>query len=156
MSDYDGVMWRATLSLAFFGLLRISEYAAPSIFEFDPLIHLCFDDVSFVAHGSVLLVRLKGSKTDPFRMSTTLRIASTGHRVCPVTAMLEFLKIRHSGNPFLFAFKDGQLLTRERVVLLLRAAFPENPNLNTHSFRRGGASALAAAGYPPYVIRILG
>ena len=42
------------------------------------------------------------------------------------------------------------------MVLVLRRCFPDLPNINTHSFRIGGASAAASAGVPDSQIQILG
>ena len=39
---------------------------------------------------------------------------------------------------------------------LLGRALPDVPNVNTHSFRRGGATALAATGTPAHIIQIMG
>ena len=51
---------------------------------------------------------------------------------------------------------DGTYLTRTHVVDILRASFPKQPDLNTHSFRIGGASALSDAGTQDHVIQIMG
>ena len=56
----------------------------------------------------------------------------------------------------LYLFQNSAFLTRNRVVDLLRRALPDVPNINTHSFRRGGATALASAGIPAHIIQIMG
>ena len=55
----------------------------------------------------------------------------------------------------LFSLSNGSLLSRRRLSGYLQAALP-SLNLNTHSFRIGGASAAAAMGIPDSTIQILG
>ena len=154
-STYDRCLWEAVTLLAFFGLLRVSEYTAPSSRQFDSEQALCIEDVSINIHTSSLSVRLNASKTDPFRAGVTLRFSATRHFLCPVRAMIEFLRVRRATTSFLFVFADGSLLTRSRVSQLLQAVFPFS-HVTTHSFRRGGASVLAQCGMPAYVIQVLG
>ena len=62
------MLW-AACCLGFFGFLRSGEFTAPEIGEFDPEQHLSFADVAIddVGNPGVLSVRIKQSKTDPFR-----------------------------------------------------------------------------------------
>ena len=66
-SPVDKYMFLASSLVAFFGLLRISEFACPSQSTFDPTLHLCRDNVSFNKDRTIMFLRIKGSKTDPFR-----------------------------------------------------------------------------------------
>ena len=63
---------------------------------------------------------------------------------------------RNKSTGPLYIFIDGKYLTRQFVANLLSLALPHVPNINTHSFRIGGASAAASAGIPDSVIQILG
>ena len=152
----DQLMWRAASSIAFFGLLRSSEYTAPSTRQFDPLVHLLRQNISFNSDFSVVLILIKSSKTDPFRRGTTVRIGSSGHHVCAVSAILAYLRVRVSSEGPLFVFHAGAFLTRAHVSAALQRVFPQRVDLNTHSFRIGGASAAAAAGCSDAQIRALG
>ena len=58
--------------------------------------------------------------------------------------------------PPLFLLTSGDFLTRDIVIEVLQAAFPGRRDINTHSFRIGGATALAQAGVPDYIIQIIG
>ena len=61
-----------------------------------------------------------------------------------------------SGTGPLFILESGAALTRGFLVNMLRQWFPTASSVNTHSFRRGGATALAAHGVSSFVIQTLG
>ena len=154
-SPFDSAMLQAAALLAFFGMLRVSEYTSitASAAEHDTLGP---EDINILWERRVACIRIKHSKTDPFRVGVTIRVAMINHRLCPVMALHRFLLLRgHTPGP-LFVFQNGMFLTRQRIVDLLHCSLPDIPHVNTHSFRRGGASALAAAGTPPQIIMILG
>ena len=155
-SPHDADMLISAALLAFFGLLRVSEYTCPSPSNYDHEVHLSVQDVTVQWHRGLALVNIKSSKTDPFREGVRIRISVLGHYLCPVHALQRFL-IRRGHNPGpLYVFQNGAFLTRDRMVDILTRALPNVSNVNTHSFRRGGASALAAAGTPDHIIQILG
>ena len=66
-------------SVAFFGLVRCSEYTSANRFTFDPASTLLFSDVFFNNNYTVML-QIKASKTDPFRNGVSIRIAAVGGR----------------------------------------------------------------------------
>ena len=70
-------------------------------------------------------------------------------------ALHHYLRASPVGGP-LFQFASGPYLTRATLSTILRDCFHDNVNINTHSFRIGGASAAAAAGVPYFVIQQLG
>ena len=142
--------------LAFFGLLRVSEYTTPSASFFDEDTHLSPADVTFNWKRRVALIRIKKSKTDPFRQGVTIRVGILDHYLCPVHALLRYLVRRGPAPGPLFIFQDGTFLTRAKVLNVLTSSLPHVPHVNTHSFRRGGASALADANTPSHVIQIMG
>ena len=82
------MLW-AACTLAFFGFLRSSEYTAPSTVKYHRKVTLRIRDVTL--QKSKMLVRIKGSKTDPFRDGVTLTISKTGSFVCPIRAMNKYL-----------------------------------------------------------------
>ena len=156
VSVHNKYMMSAAVLTAFFGLLRVSEYTTDSPHIYDPLVHLCLNDVSINFHRQLLLVTIKASKTDPFREGLQIRLTATNHHLCPVTAMVRFLAVRGQQQGPLFRFENGRFLTRSHVTAILKVCFPGVVTISTHSFRRGGASALAASGVPQYVIQIMG
>ena len=155
-SDLERAMFRAATSLAFFGLLRVSEYTSQNRQSFCPETTLLVTDITFRRDYSIMFVRIKASKTDPFREGCTVRVAAIDSPLCPVTLMRSYLNLRPSGPGPLFVLQRDFYLIRQDIVLLLRRCFPGQLTLNTHSFRIGGASTAAAVGIPDSQIQILG
>ena len=62
----DGMMLKAAVTLAFFGMLRCGEYTSPTKTFWDPQVNLGYRDVKFQAGGKKLTVHIKDSKMDPF------------------------------------------------------------------------------------------
>ena len=152
----DGFMLTAAVLLAYFGMLRISEYTIPGQNNFDPSAHLTVNDVTILRARRVAQVFLKKSKTDPFRKGVAIRVGVLNHRLCPVKALIRYLVVRGPKPGPLFLFSNGIFLTRAHIHDILIKSLPDVPFVNTHSFRSGGATALANAGIPAYVIQILG
>ena len=95
-------------------------------------------------------VRLKCSKTDPFRQGVDVYVGRTGQVLCPVSALLNYLVAHGSEEGLLFDFSDGSPLTKSKFVgkirvLLYQAGF-EAFSYAGHSFRIGTASTAAANG----------
>ena len=91
-----------------------------------------------------------------FRRGVTLRICAITHPFCPVQALSRYMARRGTNPGPFFIYQNGSFLTRSRIRDLLTRSLPDIPNVNTHSFRRGGASALSDAGVEGHVIQILG
>ena len=68
-NDEDNIMLWAAMSLCFFGSLRAGEMTLESESSFDPGANLCYGDIAIddPKKPSVIRVRIKASKTDPFR-----------------------------------------------------------------------------------------
>ena len=95
-NDLDIVMLWAACCLAFFGFLRPGEFTVPCESGFDPSSHLSWGDLAVDVPGqpSVMSVRLKASKTDPFwkghytfhRQGIFCPVPGVGHAALPVSA----------------------------------------------------------------------
>ena len=152
-----------SLRLGFFGFLRLGELVAPPEGEFDPGQHLSFGDVSVddCSRPRVVSVRIKQSKTDPFRQGATIFLGNTDSPLCPVAALLVYMARRGpgGGGP-LFRFRDGRPLMRQRLVAAVRRALAEAglelEDYAGHSFRIGAATTAAACGLPIATIKSLG
>ena len=155
-TDFQSLMVRTTCALAFFGLLRCSEYVSPRRRSFDADATLLVQDISFNSALNIMYVRIKASKTDPFRTGCTIRVSAVPGMICPLSLMREYLRRHPTGAGPLFVWEEGHYLIRSDIVLILRRCFPGQINLNTHSFRIGGASAAASAGVSDSHIQILG
>ena len=160
--QHDAKMIWAACCLAFFGFLRIGELTSPDDGEYDPGAHLSFSDIAIdnQSRPSFLKVRIKQSKTDPFRKGVDLFVGRTGSDVCPVAALLSYLACRGSGPGPLFVFADGRFLTRKKFVELVRAALAaagvDQTKYCGHSFRIGAATTAATKGIEDSVIKTLG
>ena len=151
----DDVMVSAAVLLAFFALLRSSEYTCADSTHFDPESTLRFQDIQFEKEFQFAQVRIAKSKTDPFRVGCEIKVWATGGKLCPVKALKRFIERHPFQQGPLFTFRDGSFLTRSRLASIIRAALSD-VNLNTHSFRIGAASAAAAAGIPDSTIQVMG
>ena len=155
----DKLMLWSAFTLAFYGFLRSREFTSPSATHFNPLVHLCFTDVSFTSEGC-LTWHLKSSKTNPYRQGCSLLIAPSLHSVCAVRALRKYLSLRSISGASPLHFQSGDYLTRAKVtstlrILLQRLSIPTEPYAS-HSFRIGTATTAAEAGLPPWLIQTLG
>ena len=78
------MLWAAA-SLCFFGFLWAGEICVPSDNSYDEGAHLNFNDVSVdsMEKPSSLRIRIKASKTDPFRQGVDIFMGRTGNELCP-------------------------------------------------------------------------
>lgn len=144
----------------FFGFLRSGEITVRAAGEYDPQADLSFGDVTLNhrENPTVAQIRIKASKTDPFRKGVNIYMGATGNDLCPVTAIAAYLAVRRSA-PF-FQLEGGRPLTREAFVERVRAALTV-AGLNAsqfagHSFRSGAATTAAERGIEDSLIKILG
>lgn len=114
-------------------------------------------------------LKLRVSKTDPFRESTTVHLFRTGDAVCAASALDDLLNrspFTRNGNTPLFALANGQPLLRPRFITWLQQCIRrvnEKFGLNFdwskfsgHSLRRGGATSLAANDVSEQLIQVMG
>ena len=160
--DYNNIMLWAACCLAFFGFLRCSEFTVPTQDSFDNTTHLSYRDVSVDNwHDPQLIsIRIKQSKTDPFRKGVSLILSKTNELVCPVTALLPYLAVRGSNEGPLFMMANQQYLTpslfRASLFNTLKSVGINTHEYNTHSFRIGAATSAKAAGISDLHIKMLG
>jgi len=118
----------------------------PSEMEFDQATHLSLADVKVDSHmkSSLLEVRIKASKTDPFHQGFTIHLGAMYRALCPVEAMLGFLILRGDGPGTLFKWQSGKFLTRavfvDKLCTALTAAGLPAEKYAGHSFRIGDSS----------------
>lgn len=162
LGEYDATMLWAAAATCFFGFLRAGEIVVPSDSAFDPSSHLAVDDVSVDNHTSpsYLAIRIKASKTDPFRRGVTIYLGRTSYRICPVAAVLSYLVKRGPSPGPLFTFDDGRYLTRDRFIRAVRealtAAGVDASKYAGHSFRIGAATTAASNGIQDSLIKTMG
>ena len=160
--SFNNKMLWATCTLCFFGFLRSGEICVPSEQEYDAGAHLSFSDVAIdnFSSPSTMQVRIKASKTDPFRIGVDIYLGRASSGLCPISAMLQYLSVRGGESGPLFRSDDGKPLTRPRFVEELRgvlqAANVPSSHYSGHSFRIGAATTAAECGIPDSTIQLLG
>ena len=143
-----GMFW-AACNLAYFGFLRSAEFTVPSLASFSPSIHLGVADVAFDSSSSpsCLRLRIKASKTDPFRKGCFLHIGRGDYPLCAIQSLLAYLIQRGDAPGPLFLFRDGRPLTRALLTSWLRGLFfirghsrqffqPQLPHWSSNSCRQ--------------------
>ena len=150
-----GRILRAAYTLAWFALLRPTEYMlTPLHGVFDPARHLRAGDVTFWKGGQHIththdgspdrmIVNVKQSKTDFQRLGAKLVVGSTGKRDCPVANAWHYVQADKPPA-------EGPLfpgLTYATMLKVTRTLIGQDAELyGMHSFRVGGAQAMALAG----------
>ena len=152
---HDRSLFWSAVTLAFFGLLRCSEFSTPTTRSYGPNT-LLVSDVNISTDVGGILLTIRASKTDPFRSGCRVHIGATYDYLCPVNALRVYLRYRNLHVGPLYVFRDSTYLTRSRLFLFLSSYFGHAYPINTHSYRIGGDSALAAAGVPDATIQVLG
>ena len=71
-------------------------------------------------HPTRLLVCIKASKTDSFRLGVTLVQGATQWDLCTIVAILPYLALRGATTGPLFQLASGVFLTRERFMTEVR------------------------------------
>ena len=82
--------------MCFFSFLRSGEVTVPSKKEYDPGGQLSEGDVTLdnVSVPTLVQVRIKASKTDPFRKGVVVYLGRTDNDLCPVGAVAAYLAVR--------------------------------------------------------------
>ncbi len=155
------MLW-AALCTGFFGFFRLGEITCPSPCNFDPRVHLTFEDVSVdnLENTRLISLRIKRSKTDQLRAGTTVSLARADGDLCPVAALLAYIAIRGERPGPLFILEDGRYLTQAILTQHLRQAISriglDPRNYAGHSLRIGAATTAASEGIDDSMIKALG
>ena len=148
----DGYIYKAALTMGYFGFLRTSNLLAPRAALWGGTHTLKRHDV--IIHNTGLLLIIRSSKT--IRLGTTPPTISLptipGSPVCPTAAWKAYVT-RVPAHPASNAFimTDGTHLTNNRLITVLRATLlalgsPHALTTTSHSLRRGGSQAAQLAG----------
>ena len=144
------LLW-AAFTLAFYGFLRASEFATPS---------LVWQHIQLASDKYTLFI--PQSKTDPFRHGHTITIHASGTSTCPVRALQLYIAAILPLEEHSPVFKGGRFLPLDRQQLtntirhLLQNTKYNCHHYSSHSFRSGAATTAAAAGIPDWLIKTLG
>ena len=109
---------------------------------------------------SMARIKLKKSKTDPFRQGVDIYVGRTFGQLCHVAAILAYLAVRGPDTGPLFMFADGRFLTQDRFVTRVRGALTaaglDCSQYAGHSFRIRAATTAAQKGIKDSTIKMLG
>ena len=100
------MIW-AAMTLAFFGFLRLGELTCNSKFNLE--VHLTLRDVLLTpsVNPASMTIRIKESKTDPFRIGQSITVGACKCPLCPVLAMKRYLSTRKIDNGPSFVHSSG-------------------------------------------------
>ena len=106
---FDNIMLWAACCMCYFRFLRSGEIYVPSDMDYDPSTHLSFSDIAVDSHKntSTISVKIKASKTDPFRQGVTIYLGATGTNLCPVKAILAYIAVQGSKQGPFFFFQNN-------------------------------------------------
>ena len=76
-------MLTSAVTLAFFGVIRVSEYTSPTRASYDPAHSLLYSDILLTSLLRVAAVRIKASKTYQFKSGCIVRVGVVQDDVCP-------------------------------------------------------------------------
>ena len=125
-------------------------------------VHLSLADVALDSHTepSMISLRIKQSKSDPFRIGVEVFLGKTGTDLCPVQALIRYLALRRPEAGPLFMTPSGAPLTRALLVKELQTALHSKgiqaAQYKGHSFRIGAATTAARQGMEDSLIKTLG
>ena len=139
--------------------MRAGEFTARDT-STTPTIQVSDVAVDSHIHPTVLRVFLAKAKTDPFGKGVNIWLGRTGCAICPVVAILNYIRVRPQGQGPLLVLQDGSSFTKgwfiKRVREALRLAGIDPRAYAGHSFRIGAATTAVAAGVPAYTIKMMG
>ena len=174
-SPRDNAAYRAAIIFAWLFLLRAGEYSDTTnrhgevrfcvlrlgdlaLYRGDGAV-CCLDDTD---SATAVSIALRGSKTDQARTGCVRSLKATGGPIDPVAAVRDLLGLYStlelaSPQTPLFCLDSGRPVSSLEITAELRAAAValglEPSRYATHSLRRGGATALVAAGVESEVVR---
>ena len=158
-SLHDHCMFWAAYTLGYLGFLHSAKFMVPNLASYSSDLHLMVANVAVdsAVLPSCLHIRIKVSKTDPFRNGCIVHIGKGKAPLCAVQAMLAYLSLQGNVLSPLFLLKDSQPLTRTHTVWLRQIfSYRDFANFSSHSFRIATATVAACNGIPDHLIEALG
>lgn len=147
-SPYESLLFAATYTVTFFGLLRVSEVLA-----------LQANHISQNQLGQ-FFITISSSKTDQTGRSSVVQIQQLPQtHFCPSSTITPFLQARPPRKPTLFVHIDGSPVTRSQFQAVLDKSLSflqVKGHYKSHSFRIGMATELANQGFSNEKIQELG
>ena len=155
------VLWAIATS-AFFGFFRLGELLPDSVASFNAATGLAWGDVTVDSHSNPLMIQfhLKKSKCDQFGSGSNIVIGRTDTLICPVAAILQYIKVRGDQPGPFFLDASRATVTKPQFITQIRGilsalGFPQHQYAG-HSFRIGAATTAATMGVEDSMIQVLG
>ena len=162
-SPFIDLLLQCAFKTAFFGFLRCGEITCRLKNDYSNCVYI--RDIIVNSEANCYILRLRTSKTDPFREGVDISI-NENTVLQPVDTMIQYLKCRkemgvNNDSPL---FVESELctspLTRDSFISFLRQLLTrlgyKDFQYCGHSFRIGAATSAAAAGVEDHVIQALG
>ena len=144
--------------LGVFGFLRSGEFTVQSVSATDP--PLLWSDIALDSreNPTVASVKIRRSKTDPFRVGVSLYLGITKDIICPIKSLAAYLALRPKKNGPLFLLQEGSALTRDQLVREVKSAVSmiglDPKSYTGHSFQIGAATTASHVGIPESTIQM--
>ncbi|CAG2203787.1 unnamed protein product [Mytilus edulis] len=138
------------------------EFTVDSCGNFDPAFNLCISDITILSDS--IHLKLKISKTDPFRQGVTIKLFETGTEICPYRICCLYMNSRFQRNPSpetpLFVDLTGAAVTRAKFLSLFKHALDslgiDSTYYSGHSFRIGAATTAGSVQVEDHLIKVMG
>ena len=147
LPDHDRAMLWSAVTLAFHGLLRVSEYTQMS--------DRCLTRQQVSVRSDSISIHLAVAKTAQFGSGQDVNIQRTGTPTCPHAALADYLAVRGQQPGPLYFFQNGRCLKASDVNALLRTVFP-GQHISSHSLRIGAATLAGQHNVPEYRLKNAG
>ena len=154
-NSYHRSLLHAMFTIAFFGLCRIGEITMQP----DGEVSISMKQLQLSSDSVTLsITHFKHSKSQ--RPILIKMFKQSDETICPVLAMMNYLKCRKDHEGPLFCFADGKPVTRtffaKHIKSCLNFCGLDTKQYSSHSFRIGGASYLASLGLSDTQIKTIG
>ena len=136
-------------SLLLFFFFGSGKTTIPLQSAYDPSVHLSLADMSVDSQTNphTVILRIKASKTDQYRIGVNISLGRTNNDLCPVVAVLSYISCRGTTDGLLFHFENDSPLTRDafvkEVLSVLRLAGVNAKHYSSQSFCIGVATSAA-------------
>ncbi len=159
LSQFDEAMVWAACCTAFSGFLRAAEFTVSGSYSSQHHLSLASLSVDKSPLPDAAYLHLAFSKVDQFGKGCEVVLARSDNAICPVSALMAYVRMRGPNGGPLFQFQDGTPLSRSRLNSRVRQALTSagwKGHFTMHSFRIGAATTAAALGFPETLIKALG
>jgi len=129
-----------------FGFLRSSEFTLLQHSEYDP-------DLNNIAKPTMVHMKIKELKTDPFRKGATICLGKTDTEFCPILALSPYLTLRGSHPGSLFIMQDltynlARFKFTDKLQEILKEAGIDNSKYASHSYWSDATTTAAEVNIP--------